>query len=202
MEPQSAMPLAAGLLFQIRRRVVVTAKEIIEFWFSARVQPLWFQSTSAFDAELTQRFLPIWQAACRGELAEWEMTAEGALALVICMDQLPLNMFRGRSESFSSEAAARAVAGRAIAHGFDQRLDAAQKAFLYMPYMHSETLADQKCGLALFRAAGLDENLKFAEHHCDIVRRFGRFPHRNAILGRENTAQESVYLASDEAYHG
>lgn len=181
---------------------MVTAKAILEFWFSARVRPLWFQSTAEFDAELRQRFLSTWQVARADALTDWETTAEGSLALVICMDQFPLNMFRGQSESFSSEAAARGVAERAIARGFDQLLDASQKAFLYMPYMHSESLADQDRSLALFREAGLEENLEFAEHHRDIVQRFGRFPHRNAILGRENTPQEQAYLASDAAYHG
>lgn len=179
-----------------------TANDIVTFWFSARVRPLWYASTAAFDAELSERFLPVWQAACAGALDDWEDSAEGALALVICLDQFPLNMFRGQPESFSSEAASRAVAGRAIARGLDQSLDAAQQAFLYLPYMHSEALADQERGLALFRAAGLKDNLKFAEHHCDLVRRFGRFPHRNAILGRENTPQEAAYLASDGAFHG
>ncbi len=179
----------------------MTATEIVEFWFSARVQPLWFQSTAEFDAELTARFLPSWQAACEGKLSDWEETAEGALALVICMDQFPLNMFRDKAESFSSEGAARAVAERAIARDFDQSLSAAQKAFLYLPYMHSESLPDQDRGVALFRALGSAENLHYAEHHRDIVQRFGRFPHRNAILGRESTSQEQAYLTSDAAYN-
>lgn len=178
------------------------AEEIVAFWFSARVQPLWFQSTPAFDAELTERFLPLWQAAHTGALSAWEVNAKGALALVICMDQFPLNMFRGRVASFSSEVAAREVAGRAIVRGFDQMLDGPQKAFLYLPFMHSESLADQDRSVALFEAAGLSENLSFARHHCEIIRRFGRFPHRNAILGREDTAQERAYLTSGEAYRG
>jgi len=180
----------------------MVAKEIIEFWFSAEVQPLWFQSTAEFDAELTQRFMQTWRASVDGALASWEETAEDALALVICMDQFPLNMFRGRAESFSSEAAAREVAGRAIERGFDQLLGDPQKAFLYMPFMHSESLADQDRSVALFEAAGLSENLSFAKHHREIIRRFGRFPHRNAIFGREDTVQERAYLASGEAYRG
>jgi len=182
--------------------VSVTATEIVEFWFSPRVRPLWFRSTAEFDAELRARFLPAWQAARAGALSAWEAVPEGSLALVICLDQFPLNMFRGRPESFSTEAAALEVAARAIGRGFDGFLDDSHKAFLYMPYMHSEVLADQDRGVALFREAGLKDNLGFAEHHRDLVRRFGRFPHRNAILGRENTPQERAYLASDEAYLG
>jgi len=181
---------------------MTTPEQVIEFWFSGRVQPLWFHSTTEFDAELAERFLPTWQAARQRALSDWEDTADGALALVIVLDQFPLNMFRGRPEGYSTEAAAREVAGRAIARGFDASLDDAQKAFLYMPYMHSETLADQDRSVTLFREAGLTENLKFAEHHRDLVQRFGRFPHRNAILGRESTPQELAYLASDEAFHG
>ncbi len=181
---------------------MMSAEDIVEFWFSARVQPLWFQSTEEFDTELTERFLQVWQAAHEGALSDWEVTAEGALALVICMDQLPLNMFRGRTESFSSEAVAREVAGRAIGRGFDQSLNDPQKAFLYMPFMHSEDLADQDRSVALFQAAGLSGNLQFAEHHREIIRRFGRFPHRNAILGRDDTPQERAYLSSAEAYLG
>jgi len=180
----------------------MSAEEIVEFWFCERVRPLWFQSTPAFDAELSERFLSIWQVAREGALSDWEASAEGALALVICMDQFPLNMFRGRAESFSSEAAAREVAERAIERGFDQSLSDPQKAFLYMPFMHSENPADQDRSVALFEAAGLNDNLSFAEHHREIIRRFGRFPHRNAILGREDTPQERAWLASAEAYRG
>ena len=127
---------------------------------------------------------------------------EGALALVICLDQLPLNMFRGQAESFAGEALSRAIAAAAIERGFDQKLDNIQKVFLYMPYMHSEDLADQDRAMALFEQAGLTDNLHWAKHHREIVSRFGRFPHRNAILGRQSTPEELAYLASDEAFKG
>lgn len=177
-------------------------EEILTLWFSPRVQPLWFDSTPEFDAELRERFLLTYQAARGGELSGWEQSAEGALALVITLDQFPLNMFRGQAESFGGEAAARAVAGRAIDQGFDQPLGPAQKLFLYLPYMHSEVMADQDRSVELFRRAGLTQNLHYAEHHRDIVRRFGRFPHRNAILGRSSSPAELAYLASDEAFLG
>ena len=181
---------------------IKTAQQLITFWFSERVRPLWFNATPEFDAELREDYLATYQAALNGELADWADTAEGALALVICLDQLPLNILRGQAESFAGEAPARQVAATAIAEGLDQALTPMQKAFLYMPYMHSEDLADQDRALELFEQAGLTDNLHWAKHHREIVARFGRFPHRNAILGRESTAEELAWLASDEAYRG
>lgn len=151
---------------------------------------------------MRQRFEPLWEAAVRGELDAWRGNPEGCLALAIILDQFPLNMFRGTAKSFSSERQAIAVAKQAIAHGFDQRIDPAQLAFLYMPLMHSEELTDQDLSVELFTAARLENNLRFAQHHRDIVRRFGRFPHRNAILGRPSTLQEIDYLNSKEAFKG
>ena len=181
---------------------IKTAQQLITFWFSKRVRPLWFNATPEFDAELRKEYLETYQAAINGELAHWADRAEGALALVICLDQLPLNMFRGQAESFAGEAPARQVAATAIVEGLDQALTPMQKAFLYMPYMHSEDLADQDRALELFEQAGLTDNLHWAKHHRGIVARFGRFPHRNAILGRESTAEELAWLASDEAFTG
>ena len=181
---------------------VVTPEELLQFWFADRVRPLWFNATPAFDAELRERYLDTYRAALAGEKASWADTPEGALALVICLDQLPLNMFRGQPESFAGEAPSRQIAAAAIEQGFDQTLNGAQKAFLYLPFMHSETLADQERSLKLFEDAGLTDNLRWAKHHRDIVARFGRFPHRNAILGRQNTPEELAYLASDEAFTG
>ena len=180
----------------------ITPGAVVAFWFSERVRPLWFNSTSAFDAELRASFLETYQSALNGGLSHWEDSPEGALALVICLDQLPLNMFRGQAESFAGEALSRAIAAAAIERGFDQKLDNIQKVFLYMPYMHSEDLADQDRAMALFEQAGLTDNLHWAKHHREIVSRFGRFPHRNAILGRQSTPEELAYLASDEAFKG
>lgn len=179
-----------------------TSTELINFWFSERVRPLWFNSTLEFDAELREHYFPTYRAALSGELAHWADTAEGALALVICLDQLPLNMFRGQAKSFAGEALSRLIAEEAIERGFDQSLSNEQKAFLYMPYMHSENLTDQDRVLELFEQAGLMDNLRWAKHHREIVVRFGRFPHRNAILGRESTVEEVAWLASDEAFTG
>jgi len=179
-----------------------TAASVIEFWFSEEVKPLWFNSTEDFDTQLTERFLATYQEAAQGKLDEWEYSAEGALALVIILDQFPLNMFRGQKASFVTEASSREVAKNALNHHFDSQLGDEQKAFLYMPFMHSEVLDDQDQSVALYKAAGLEYNLKFAEHHRKIVKRFGRFPHRNQILVRKSTQEEIDWLASDEAFKG
>jgi uncharacterized protein (DUF924 family) len=181
---------------------VATARQIHEFWFSDAVRPLWFDSTPEFDGQLVERYLATFHEAARGQLDQWQKSAVGALALVIVLDQFPLNMFRGQPESFATEAAAREVAEDAIVRGYDVDLSNEEKSFFYLPFMHSESLADQDRSVALFRQAGLDGGLKWALHHRDIIRRFGRFPHRNAILGRNNTEDESAYLVSGGAFHG
>lgn len=181
---------------------IETPHEVLEFWFSDRVRPLWFNSNPEFDSELTERFLAAYLAAAAGALQEWENGAEGALALVIALDQFPLNMFRGQPRSFATEAAARGVARRAVDRGFDRRLTDEQKGFLYLPFMHSEDLRDQDLSVELYEKAGLADSLKWAKHHRGLIRRFGRFPHRNAILGRDSTPEERAYLASEEAFHG
>lgn len=177
-------------------------KDILAFWFSEQVKPLWFNSTAAFDEEIRQRFLDVYQAALKKQLVNWGSTPQGSVALIIVLDQFPLNMFRGKAESFAGEKLAREVAGNAIEQGFDEQLEDEQKAFLYLPYMHSEDLSDQELSVQLFEKAGLKENLRFAKHHRDIVKRFGRFPHRNAALGRASSEAEIAYLNSDEAFHG
>ena len=180
----------------------VSVDAILDFWFSERVRRLWFRSTPEFDEEVRQRFEATWRTARDGRLNGWEADARGALALVIVLDQLPLNMFRDQGISFSTEAASREVARRAIERGWDSELDEQGKAFLYLPFMHSESLEDQERAIALYEAAGMEENLRFARHHREIVRRFGRFPHRNAALGRECSDEERTWLQSKEAFHG
>jgi len=176
--------------------------DILDFWFAEAMRSKWFASTPQLDAEIKEQFEPIWEAAFRGELDDWLNSADGCLALTIILDQLPLNMFRGTAKSFASEAKSRDIARHAIDQGFDMQIDPTRLAFLYMPFMHSENLADQDLSVALFEAAGLENNLRFAKHHRELVRRFGRFPHRNAILDRANTPQEIDYLNSKEAFKG
>jgi uncharacterized protein (DUF924 family) len=174
---------------------------VLDFWFAPEMEKCWFNSKPALDEEIAARFEPVWRAGRDGRLGSWEDTADGALALVIVLDQFPLNMFRNRPESFSTEAASRQVADRAIARGFDGQLTAPRLPFLYLPFMHSEKLADQLRSIRLFEQAGLTDNLRFARHHHDIVARFGRFPHRNAILGRDSTPEELAWLASPEGFN-
>lgn len=181
---------------------VATAEQILSFWYGPGVRDRWFKSTPELDREIGDRFGSTYRAAADGRLDDWAATPEGALALVIVLDQFPLNMFRGRPESFATEAAARGVAVQAIDAGFDAVLSERQKIFLYMPLMHRENMADQDRAVALFRAAGLQDNLKWACHHRDIIRRFGRFPHRNGILGRTSTSDELEYLDSADAFLG
>ncbi len=177
-------------------------QEIIDFWFSEQTKPLWFNSTSEFDAQLKENYLTVYTEAKDLKLKSWQSNPLGALALVIILDQLPLNMFRGQPQSFATEALSREVAEQAMSQGFDAELTTEQKAFLYMPYMHSENLADQEQSLILFNQEGLESNYRFAQHHYEIVKQFGRFPHRNKILGRESTEAEIEYLNSDKAFLG
>jgi len=171
----------------------LTPAAVLEFWRSAGSEK-WFAKDAAFDAEIRARFLPAWEAAAGGQLTGWEETAQGALALTIVLDQFPRNMFRGDPRTYQEDAAARAVGARAIARGFDLAVPHDERQFFYLPFMHSETLADQEHCVALAERYGDDEFLGYALRHADIVRRFGRFPHRNALLGRATTAEEQAFL--------
>src|ERR1041385_4928177 len=165
---------------------------IIAFWREAGPDR-WFKKDSAFDNEIKRRFLATHEAAAAGRLTNWESSAEGALALLILLDQFPRNMFRGEARAFATDPLARAVASRAILNGFDGAFPA-MRGFFYLPFEHSELLADQERGLALYRAAGDADGEKWALIHADIIRKFGRFPHRNAVLGRVTTPEEQAFL--------
>jgi uncharacterized protein (DUF924 family) len=171
----------------------VTPGDILAFWREAGHER-WYTRNAAFDGEVRNQFLGLWRQAAAGELSSWETSDDGALALVIVLDQFPRNMFRDDIQAYSSDQQARGVARRAIARGVDARLEPALLEFLYMPFMHSEHPADQELCVELFRRTGNTENLKFAEDHADIIRRFGRFPHRNRILGRTSTPEERAFL--------
>jgi uncharacterized protein (DUF924 family) len=168
-------------------------QEVLAFWRAAGPDR-WFEKDAAFDSAVAARFLALWHAAAAGSLASWEETAEGALALAIVLDQFPRNMFRGDARTYATDVLARAVAERALARGFDRQLPQLERQFLYLPFMHSEDLADQERSLALARGYGDEEFTTYAENHAAIIRRFGRFPHRNAILGRATTAEEQAFL--------
>ena len=167
--------------------------EILAFWRDAGPDR-WYTRDDAFDAEVRRRYLELWRKAAAGELSSWERSDDGALALVIVLDQFPRNLFRDDARTYASDRLAREVAHRAVERGVDARIDGALREFLYLPFMHSEHLADQLRCIELSRAAGHTESLKWAEHHADIIRRFGRFPHRNGLLGRATTPDEQAFL--------
>jgi len=171
----------------------VTPADILAFWRDAGPDR-WYTRDDAFDAKVRRRFLDLWRKAAAGELSAWESSDDGALALVIVLDQFPRNMFRGDAMTYASDALAREVSHRALSRGADARVDPALRQFLHLPFMHSEHLADQLRCIELSRKASDTESLKWAEHHADIIRRFGRFPHRNRILGRATTPEEQAFL--------
>jgi uncharacterized protein (DUF924 family) len=173
--------------------VSVTAGEILSFWREAGPER-WYAANPDFDAQIRARFLAAHEAAAAGKLTNWEQSPEGALALLILLDQFPRNMFRGTPRAFATDALARAIARRALQRGYDQRFKMPEQTFFYLPFEHSEALADQEHCVALSQASGDAEAIKWARTHADIIRRFGRFPHRNMILGRESTPEELEFL--------
>ena len=174
--------------------------EVLDFWFGApdsrergRPRKSWFQKSEPFDAEIRRRFLATWEWAARGELGRWQATPLASLALVVTLDQFPRNMFRGTARAFASDSPALAAGRETIAREFDRLLSPVERAFVYLPFAHAEDLAAQRRSLALFQ--GLDpEHVEAARRHYEIIARFGRFPHRNAILGRQSTAEEAEFL--------
>src|SRR6185437_8603187 len=171
---------------------IETPAAIIAFWREAGADR-WFKKDAVFDDEIKRRFLETYEAAAAGKLTNWESSADGALALLILLDQFPRNMFRGETRAFATDPLARAVASRAILNGFDGAFPDL-RGFFYLPFQHSENLADQERGVALYKAIGDADGLKWAEIHADIIRKFGRFPHRNAVLGRVTTPDEQKFL--------
>jgi uncharacterized protein (DUF924 family) len=172
---------------------VRSAADVLDFWRAAGADK-WFEKDDGFDRAIREGFLATYEAAARGELGDWEKTPDGALALVIVLDQFSRNMFRNDARAFAADPLALAAAGRAIAAGFDRRIDRDLVPFLYMPLMHSENIDDQRRCVELFAAHGDPNNLKFAKIHEDIIARFGRFPHRNKVLGRATTPEEQTFL--------
>ena len=166
--------------------------DVVAFWREAGPER-WFKKDIAFDDDIRRRFLNVHEGAAAGKLSRWEQSAEGALALLILLDQFPRNMVRGEARAFASDPLARAIASRAILNGFDGAFPD-MRGFFYLPFEHSEDLADQQRGLTLYKAAGDADGLKWAGVHADIIRRFGRFPHRNAVLGRVSTPEEQKFL--------
>jgi uncharacterized protein (DUF924 family) len=170
-----------------------SAADVLAFWLAAGADK-WFKKNAAFDAEIASRFQALCRAAAAGSLADWEAAPESALALVLVLDQFPRNIFRGQADAFATDALARGAAERAIARGFDQKVPASERLFFYLPFEHSENLADQERAVSLVGTLGDPELIRWSELHAEIIRRFGRFPHRNAVLGRASTREEQEFL--------
>lgn len=181
--------------------IVPLASEIAGFWRDAG-PARWFASDDAFDATLRHRYLrDHYAAACR-EYEHWTESAECALALLILLDQLPRNCFRGCAHSYATDGLALHYAERIVEAGLDRQVEAELRLFIYLPYEHSERLADQDRAVELIAALGDAEYRRYAELHRETILRFGRFPHRNAVLGRESTAGELDYLAGGGGFGG
>ncbi len=169
--------------------------DVLEFWTWAGPKH-WFAKDERFDARIRERFEALHHAAARRELDDWAQNAQGALALLLLLDQFPRNMYRGSAHSFATDPLARLIARGAIDAGHDRAVDPALRQFFYLPLEHSESLADQDHAVALCQASGDPDLAKWAMLHRDIIGRFERFPHRNAVLGRETTAEEGQFLQS------
>ena len=171
---------------------IASPADVVEFWRQAGPS-MWFAKDADFDRRFRETFLITHEAAARGGLDGWLATVDGALALVLLLDQFPRNAFRGTPRTYASDVIARKIAAAAIAAGHDQRMATELRNFLYLPFAHSEDLSDQERSVALCKPLGPPDSTN-SERHRDIVRRFGRFPHRNPILGRTMTEEEQDFL--------
>jgi uncharacterized protein (DUF924 family) len=175
------------------------AAGVLAFWFEELRPEQWFAADPALDATIRARFLPLYEALAADRGRGWATTPLGCLTAVIVLDQFPRNIFRGTARAFATDEAALAIARDAIAQGFDAGLPRSRRAFLYMPFQHAENAEDQARSVALFATLGNAQAFDYAERHRDVIARFGRFPHRNAALGRASTVDEQAYLAGPGA---
>ena len=178
----------------------MTPEAVLDFWFAgdpSTHRDVWFEQDPTFDAACT-RFADALRSAKSGAFDHWTATPRGALALIILLDQFPRNLHRGSPDAFAADIKARDIARAAIAKGFDRSLGPIERAFMYLPFEHSEDLADQHESVRLCETLGGDP-LDYARRHRDVILRFGRFPHRNAVLGRTSTIEEQAYLAEPDA---
>lgn len=175
-----------------------TAADVLKFWFVDHGREQWFGGGPDFDAKLTAEFAETHLAVAAGEAWSWRKTSDGRLAEIIVLDQFSRQIYRGQARAFASDPMALALAQEAVAGGHDQQLEQQRRMFLYMPYMHSESLVVHEEALRLFAALGIKDTLDYELAHQDVLRRFGRYPRRNAALGRTSTSVEAEYCASDE----
>jgi uncharacterized protein (DUF924 family) len=168
--------------------------DAVRFWFEELTPKEWYRASETVDAEVAARFGKIYDALKKAVPPEWLETPKGFLAAILVLDQFPRNTFRGRPKAFATDGKALALAKLAVGEGMDAKLPPQQRAFIYLPFQHSEALADQARSVGLFTALGNPLNLDYAIRHQDVIERFGRFPHRNEILGRDSTAEEEAFL--------
>lgn len=171
----------------------MTPDAVLQFWLEEIGEKGWYEASDQIDAKCRERFRPAWDEAEK-LVTDWSGSADGALAALILTDQLPRNMFREDARSFATDKLARRTADDAIAAGFDLQIDEPARQFFYMPFMHSEEMGDQNRAVSLFEERMPGDNLRHARLHRDVIRRFGRFPWRNDMLGRETSAQERAFL--------
>lgn len=167
---------------------------ILQFWYDAKTQPFWFSKSDGFDQTLSSKFGDTLKKAAQAELWSWRKTAEGRLAEIIVLDQFSRNIYRDTPQAFAQDSLALALAQETISLDLDKQLSPEQRSFLYMPFMHSESQLMHEFALKLFQRLGNPTNLEFEKKHKIIIDRFGRYPHRNQILGRESTAEEIQFL--------
>jgi uncharacterized protein (DUF924 family) len=179
-----------------------TKLEVLKFWFEESVPAQWFQRNDVYDKEIKSRFLCTYDMVMKDMCRDWAREPEGILALCLVLDQFPRNMFRDTPKSFEADEKAVSIAKDAIYKGFDKILPPIKRRFIYLPFEHSEKLTDQEKSLELF--AGMKESdpmaYEYAQGHYNIIRKFGRFPHRNKILGRESTAEEKAFLENESRF--
>jgi uncharacterized protein (DUF924 family) len=171
---------------------MTTAEEVLRFWFDEHAGD-WFVKSPAFDAEIRERFLALHEQAAAGSLAHWAEAPRSALALIVLLDQFPRNLFRGDARAFATDAMAREIARRVLERGWDKPMTQSERLFVYLPFEHSESLGDQDLCVELMKDFDAEQR-QYAERHRDIIRRFGRFPHRNDSLGRQSTPAEIEFL--------
>lgn len=174
--------------------MIAEPDDIVRFWFETLSPKDWYGAPESVDAEITRRFGKTYEMLKDGVPPAWRATPKGMLAGILVLDQFPRNMFRGTPQAFETDTRALILAKRAVADGLDMSLPPRQRCFVYLPFQHSEDLADQERSVGLFMALGNPTNLDFAYRHEEVIARFGRFPHRNAILGRDSTEEEKTFL--------
>lgn len=172
----------------------MNTETILNFWFNELSPEQWWKKDPELDQSISSRFATLHHKATLGELAEWRNTASGCLAEIIILDQLSRNIFRNKPQSFAYDGMALVLAQEAMRREMHQQLSVSQKAFLYLPFMHSESMAIHLQALKLFAEPGLEYNLDFEKQHASIIERFGRYPHRNVILGRQSSEEEKLFL--------